>query len=198
MSKNIITISREYGSGGREIGQKLADLLEYKFYDNKLLELASKQSGITQSHFEANDETRTNSLLYLLSTAYGQGGIPFDDELFFAQQKTIRSIAADGKCIIIGRCADYALRDNPHAVHIFIYADFNTRVQRAVDTYKIQTKHAEEYVKHIDKQRTSYYNYYSDTKWGKPQNYDLCIDSGKISSDNAVKLIYDYLKYANN
>lgn len=194
MSRKIITITRQYGSGGREIGEQLAKKLGIEFYDNKLLELASESSGIHQNHFQENDEKRTNSFLYLLSTTYGQGGIPFDDTLFFAQLNTIQKIASEQDCLIIGRCADYALRDFNNVINLYIGAPFEYRVKRAVEVYGIEQKHAESYVKRIDKQRTSYYNYYTDKRWGQPQNYQLCLDSSVLGIDGTVKLIEDFVK----
>lgn len=187
--KEIITISRQYASGGREIGQKLAEKIGAGFYDNKLLEEAAKGSGIHESHFVENDEKRTSSFLYLLSTTYGQGGVPFDDTLFFATLNAVQKIASEQSCVIIGRCADYALRDFDKVVNVFITAPMEYRIKRAVEVYGIAEKHAEDYVKRIDKQRTSYYNYYTDKRWGQPQNYHICIDSSALGIDGTV----DYL-----
>lgn len=194
MSRKIITITRQYGSGGREIGEQLAKKLGIEFYDNKLLELAAESSGIHKNHFHENDEKRTNSFLYLLSTTYGQGGIPFDDTLFFAQLNTIQKIASEQDCLIIGRCADYALRDFNNVINLYIGAPFEYRVKRAIEVYGIAEKHAENYVKRIDKQRTSYYNYYTDKRWGQPQNYQLCLDSSVLGIDDTVKFIEDFVK----
>ena len=194
MSRQIITITRQYGSGGREIGEQLAKALGIEVFDNKLLDIAAESSGIHRNHFEENDERRTNSFLYLLSTTYGQGGVPFDDTLFFAQHNTIRKIASEQPCVIMGRCADYALRDFTGVLNLFITAPFETRVKRAVEVYGIEQKHAENYVKRIDKQRISYYNYYTDKRWGQPQNYQLCIDSSVLGIEGSVKLIEDFVK----
>lgn len=193
MANRIITITRQYGSGGREIGQKLAERLGIEFYDNKLLDIAAGDSGIHKNHFEQNDERRTNSFLYLLSTTYGQGGVPFDDTLFFAQLNAIQKIASEQSCVIIGRCADYALRDFNNVANLFISAPFEDRVKRAVEVYNIDEKHAADYVKRIDKQRTSYYNYYADKRWGSPQNYQLCLDSSALGIDGSVDIIADFL-----
>lgn len=192
-NNKVITITRQYASGGREIGQKLAEQLGIEFYDNKLLEVAAKDSGIHQSHFEENDERRTNSFLYMLSTTYGQGGAPFDDTLFFAQLNAIQKIASEKPCVIIGRCADYALRDFKGVVNIFISAPLEIRIKRAIEVYGIEEKHAESYVKRIDKQRTSYYNYYTDKRWGTPQNYQLCVDSSALGIDGTVNLLKQFL-----
>lgn len=192
MANRIITITRQYGSGGREVGQKLADAMGVEFYDNKLLEVAAGNSGIHKSHFEENDEKRSNSFLYLLSTTYGQGGVPFDDALFFAQLEAIRKIASEESCVIIGRCADYALRDFTKVLNVFISAPLELRVKRAIEVYDIAEKHAEDYVKRIDKQRTSYYNYYTDKRWGQPQNYQICLDSSALGIDGTVAMLKQF------
>ena len=187
--RKIITISRQYASGGREIGKKLAEMLGTSYYDHELLEEAAKGSGIHQSHFVENDEKRTNSFLYLLSTTYGQGGVPFDDSLFFATVNAVRKIASEEDCVIIGRCADYALRDFQKVLNVFITAPLDVRVKRAVEVYGIAEKHAEDYVKRIDKQRISYYNYYTDKRWGQPQNYQICLDSSALGIDGTAEML---------
>ncbi len=192
-SKKIVTITRQYASGGREIGMKLAEKIGAEFFDKKLLEEAAKTSGIHQSHFEENDEKRTGSFLYLLSTTYGQNGVPFDDTLFFAQLNAIQKIASEKSCVIIGRCADYALRDFDHVAHILISAPIEWRIKRAVEVYGIDAKKAPDYVKRIDKQRIAYYNYYTDKRWGIPQNYHICLDSSALGIDGTVDLLKDFL-----
>lgn len=194
MANKVITISRQYGSGGREIGERLSEALGVEFFDNKLLEVAAKDSGIHQSHFEENDEKRSNSLLYLLSTTYGQGGVPFDDSLFFAKLEAIRKIASEQSCVIMGRCSDYALKDFSNVLNVFISAPFEARVKRAEEVYGITAKHSADYVKRIDKQRTSYYNYYTDKRWGQPQNYHLCIDSTALGIEGTTAAI---IRFAN-
>ncbi len=192
MANKIITVSRQYGSGGREVGQKLAEALGVEFFDNKLLETAAENSGIHHSHFVENDEKRSNSFLYLLSTTYSQGGVPFDDTLFFAQLEAIQKIASEQSCVIIGRCADYALRDFSNVLNVFISAPFEARVKRAVEVYGIAEKHAADYVKRIDKQRTSYYNYYADKRWGQPQNYQICLDSSALGIDKTAEFLKSF------
>ena len=194
MAKKIITITRQYGSGGREIGETLAKRLGVSFWDNKLLDVAAKDSGIHKTHFEESDERRTNSFLYLLSTTYGQGGVPFDDALFFAQLNAIQKIASKESCLIIGRCADYALRDFNNVVNIYITAPLEDRINRAINAYGIGEKHAAEYVKRMEKQRISYYNDYTDKRWGVPENYELCLDSSALGIEGSVDLLEDFIK----
>lgn len=194
MAKRIITITRQYGSGGREIGEKLAKRLGVEFFDNKLLDVAAKDSGIHKTHFEESDERRTNSFLYLLSTTYGQGGVPFDDALFFAQLNAIQKIATRESCVIIGRCADYALRDFKNVLNIYITAPLEDRIKRAINAYGIAEKHAPKYVERMDKQRMSYYNYYTDKRWGTAENFEICLDSSALGIDGSVDLLEDFVK----
>ena len=196
--KTIITIGRQYGSGGREIGEKLAKQLNIPFYDSKLLEIAAKESGISQEFFENNDEKPVNSLLYILSNTYSDDNLPFNHKLFLAQFDAIKKIAEQGGCVIVGRCADYALRENPDCINLFIHADLQIRKQRAIEKYGIEEKRANEVVIRKDKQRASYYNFYTPNKWGHADNYDLVIDSGKIGIDNAVEIIKKYIELKNS
>ena len=179
MTKSIITIGRQYGSGGREIGKKLADQLGIPFYDNELLDIAAKKSGICEELFQTNDEKPTSSLLYsLVMGSYGGDSLPFNHKIFLAQFDAIRSIADEGPCVIIGRCGDYALEDYPNLINIFIHADLKLRVKRAIENYGIESGKAEDFVLKTDKKRASYYNFYSSRKWGNLDNYDLTVDSG--------------------
>ena len=195
--KTIITISRQNGSGGHEIGQRLAKELGIPFYDKELIEMAAKRSGMSQEILESIDEDATNSLLYSLSTGAflmgnrfaPTGDVPLNDKLFFVQFDIIRQAAQDGSCVVVGRCADYVLRDNPDALHVFVHAPMEKRVERISQKYNLSPAKAKERIVRTDKRRISYYNYYSDTKWGAIQNYDLCIDSGTLGVDNAVELL---------
>ena len=171
----------------------LAKRLGVEFFDNKLLDVAAKDSGIHKTHFEESDERRTNSFLYLLSTTYGQGGVPFDDALFFAQLNAIQKIATQESCVIIGRCADYALRDFKNVLNIYITAPLEDRIQRAINAYGIAEKHAPKYVERMDKQRMSYYNYYTDKRWGTAENFEICLDSSALGIDGSVDLLEDFV-----
>ena len=195
MTKSIITIGRQYGSGGREIGKKLADQLGIPFYDNELLDIAAKKSGICEELFETNDEKPTSSLLYsLVMGSYGGDSLPFNHKIFLAQFDAIRSIADEGPCVIIGRCGDYALEDYPNLINIFIHADLKLRVKRAIENYGIESGKAEDFVLKTDKKRASYYNFYSSRKWGNLDNYDLTVDSGFLGIDNTVELIKKFIE----
>lgn len=193
----IITISRQYGSGGREIGEKLAKILGIPFYDNELITRAAKESGFAESVFERAEEKATNSLLYSIAMgmgAYGSQDIGFsnlslDDRIYLAQSDVIRKIAAEGPCVIVGRCADYILKDNPRVVNVFIWADIKSRVERATTKYNMPVTKAQENILKIDKRRANYYNYHATEKWGKAENYHLSIKSDFIGIDNAVEII---------
>lgn len=189
MPKTIITIGRQYGSGGREIGEKVATALGIPFYDNQLLEVAAKESGINKEFFEENDEKPVSSLLYILSNTYSDDNLPFNHKLFLAQFEAVKNLAAEGSCVIVGRCADYALKDNPNCLNVFIHASMESRIKRSTEIYSIPLKRAEEYIIKIDKQRSSYYNFYTCRKWGRVENYDLSVDSSVFGIEKSVDLI---------
>ncbi|WP_455716523.1 cytidylate kinase-like family protein [Anaerosporobacter sp.] len=198
----IITISRQYGSGGREIGEKLAKKLGIPFYDNELITRAAKESGFTESVFERAESKATNSLLYSIAmgmSAYGSQDLGFnnlslDERIYLAQAEVIRKVATEGSCVIVGRCADYILKENPNVVNVFVWADINSRVERATTMYNMPTKKAEENILKIDKRRANYYNYHANEKWGKAENYHLSIKSDYVGIDNAVEVIKLYVE----
>ena len=195
--KTIITIGRQYGSGGHEIGKKLAGRMGIPFYDRELLEAAAKDSGIRQELIENYDEMPTNSLLYSLSMgAYSLGSpgtaymnLPIHHKIFLAQLNAIKKISEQGGCVIVGRCADYALADYPHCVNVFVYAGEEARIRRITALHGLTRKEAADAIARIDKKRASYYNFYSNKKWSAADSYHLCVDSGAIGVDNAVEII---------
>ena len=198
----VITIGRQFGSGGRKVGRLLAEKLDIPYYDKELLAEAAKDSGICQEIFENHDEKPTRSLLFSLVTGmqmHGDPGsmymdMPLNHKIFLAQFDAIRRIASEGPCVIVGRCADYVLRDKPNAVSVFVKADIRQRVERAVSLYGVDPARAEETVRKADKQRASYYNYYATATWGDVNNYDLCVDTGKLGIEGTVELIEQYLR----
>ena len=200
--RTIITISREFGSGGREIGKKLAEQLGIDFYDKELLEIASKESGITQELFVKHDETYTNSFLYSLVmgsypiTPDGRINpeLPLNQKIFLAQFDTIRSLAEKGPCVIVGRCADYVLRNRENVVNFFITANMAHKRRRILERYDIEKSKVEDFIRKTDKRRANYYNYYTDMKWGEARNYDLCINSSKTGTDGAVSILKAYVE----
>lgn len=198
----IITIGRQFGSAGREIGEKLAEKLGIKCYDKEIIKLASKESGLCTEILENNDERPTSSFLYnLVMDTYSFGltnnsyvDMPLSHKVFLAQFETIKKIASEGSCVIVGRCADYALADFDNCVNVFIYGDMENRIKRVQQKYKVSDKETKDIIIKKDKQRASYYNYYSTKKWGKVETYDLCIDSFILGVDGTVDLLAQYVK----
>ena len=202
----VITMSREFGSGGREVGKKLADRLGIPFYDKELLEIASKESGICRELFDRNDEAYTNSFLYSLVVGnypVGSDGriepeMPINQRIFLAQFDTIKHIASQGPCVIVGRCADYVLKSEENVVNFFINGNKAEKKRRILERYDIEKNKVEDFIKKTDKRRASYYNYYTDMKWGEPKNFDLCINTSKTGIDGAVELMLAYLDIRQN
>lgn len=201
MDRFIITIGRQFGSGGRAVGEKLAKKLDISFYDKELISLAAKESGISPEVFDNVDEKAANSLLYSLSMGLynfgsgfsAMGDLPVNDKLYLLQHQIIKDIAEKENCVFVGRCADYVLRDNPNCVNIFIYADMEYRKQEAVKKHGIDENRAEHIITKTDKSRANYYSFYSGQKWGMAENYDLCINSAKLDEDCIVELIISYI-----
>ncbi|MBR7007769.1 MAG: cytidylate kinase-like family protein [Ruminococcus sp.] len=198
---SVITISREFGSGGREIGKRLSEKLDVPFYDKELLELASKESGICRELFDRNDEAYTNSFLYsLVMGSYpvsADGRIspemPMNQRIFLAQFDTIKNIAKQGPCVIVGRCADYVLKNEKNVINFFITGNTAEKKRRILERYDIEKNKVEDFIKKTDKRRASYYNYYTDMKWGEARNFDLCINTSKTGIDGAVELMTAYI-----
>ncbi len=203
--KKVITISRQYGSGGREIGKKLAEKLGIPFYDNELIERAAKESGFSTAAFENAENKATNSLLYSIAmgmNAYGNQELGFthlslDDRIYLAQSEVIRKVAQEGPCVIVGRCADYVLKDMPDVVSIFIWASLDFRIKRSIENDNLSEVKPEEHILKIDKRRANYYNYHANEKWGKAENYHLSIRSDSIGIDNCVDCIKAYVEHSN-
>lgn len=200
--KSVITIGRQYGSGGREIGSKLAAELGIKYYDKELLERAAKESGLCQELFENHDEKPTNSFLYsLVMDTYSMGysspaftEMPINHKIFLAQFNTIKNIAMEGPCVMVGRCADYALADFPNLISVFIHANMDVKVKRIAEKYNLTESKAKETIIKTDKRRASYYNYYSSKRWGETTGYNLCVDSSALGIDNTVQLLKNYIE----
>jgi cytidylate kinase len=198
--KHIVTISRQFASGGRAIGEQLADRLGVKCYDKELISIAAKESGIDPEVFNEVDEKAANSLLYSLSMglysfggSYGSGQLPVNDKLYLLQHRIIRDIADQGPCVFVGRCADYVLKDRSDVVNIFICADMDYRIKRAVEQKEVKENKAEQVIIKTDKSRANYYNFYSGKKWGVSDNYDLCINRTGLSDSQVVSIIESYL-----
>lgn len=204
-NKYVITIGRQFGSGGRAIAQKLAERLNINFYDKELISIAAKKSGVNAEVFKNIDEKATNSLLYSLSMGLfsyssgplAMGDLPVNDKLYLLQHDVIKEIASNEPCVIVGRCADYILKENAHTISVFIHANMEYRKKRAVVVHNIDEKKAETIINKTDKTRANYYSFYTGQKWGHTQNYDLCIDSSKLSDDQIVDLICAYIDIKN-
>lgn len=198
----IITIGRQFGSAGREIGEKVAKKLNIPFYDKELLSRAAKESGFCEEMLNTHDERPTNSFLYnLVMDTYSFGynssafvDMPISHKVFLAQFDTIKKIAAEGPCVIVGRCADYALSDYENCVHVFIHGDEDVKVKRIMEKYDLKEKAAKDMINKKDKQRQSYYNYYSSKKWGRSDTYDLSINSSKLGIEGTANLIIQYVE----
>ncbi len=201
-TNSVITIGRQFGSGGRYVGRLLAEKLDIPFYDKELLTEASKESGICEEIFEDHDEKPTRSLLFSLVTGVQMHAdassmymdMPLNHKIFLAQFDAIRKIASQGPCVIVGRCADYVLRDVPNEISFFVKADMNSRVARAVRYYGVDPQKAEETLRKADKQRANYYNYYATATWGDVNNYDLCVDTGAVGVEGAVDVMVRFIE----
>lgn len=192
MDNLIITIGRQYGSGGREIGKALAKSLNIPCYDKELLAVVAQESGFSEAILESYDEKSVNSFYYFQTGMYSATQLPLHHQLFIAQLNTIKEIAEKESCVFIGRCADYVLSEHTNCVNIFVHADKESRIKRAVEQYGIRERDAKKTVSKIDKQREAYYNFYSTKKWGDVLNYHLSLDS-VIGIENTVKLIENYI-----
>ena len=202
----IITIGREFGSAGREIGEMLAKKLGIPCYDKELLKRAAEESGLCTEIFENHDERPTSSFLYNLvmdtySFGYSQStyvDMPISHKVFLAQFDAIKKIASEGPCIIIGRCADYALSEYENCIHIFIHADLEDRIKRIMKRLDLSYDKAKELIQKKDKQRANYYNYYSSKKWGVAESYNLSIDSSVLKEEGTVDMILKFIEAFEN
>lgn len=193
----IITISRAFGSNGREIGKQVAEKLNIKWYDKDLMKRAAEESGLCTEIFENHDEKPTSSFLYnLVMDTYSFGyssstyiDMPIGHKVFLAQFDAIKKIADEGPCVIIGRCADYALAERENVLNIFIYSDIESRIKHIMERYDLSEDKAKDMINKKDKQRSNYYNFYSNKKWGRAESYDMCIDSSVLGIDGTANLI---------
>lgn len=192
----IITISRQFGAGGTEIGRRVAKLLDIPFYDNEIIELASQESHFDPKLFRRVEETTaTNSFLYAINRL-GAGSaysMPISDQLYSIQSSIIRTIADQTPAVIVGRCADDVLDGYTDTVHIFVQAGAESRIARTMERLTLTESRAKAYVKQIDKSRAAYHNFYSDRTWGRRENYDLIINSDGLSFDAAAEMIKTYV-----
>ena len=198
-SKAIITIGRDYCSGGHDIGSLLAQKLNVPFYDKEILTRAAKASGICEELFVSNDEKSTPSYLFSLfpsTEPYAAGGsveIPLNHRIFLAQFEAIAKIALEGPCVMVGRCANYVLKAQPNLVSVFMYASVNARVERIMRVENLTHAQAKERVRKVDKQRQGYYNFFADGNWGHRSNYHLMLDTTGVAHEALVESIIAYI-----
>ena len=199
----IITIGRQFGSGGREIGKRLADLFGIAYYDKELIKLASEESGLCKEFFEKADEKASQSIIGgLFGTRFpfiSDGAIPYgsclsNDALFKIQSDVIRELAEKQSCLFVGRCADYILRDHPRCVNIFVSASKEARIERLMHIHHISTEAAEELMEKADKKRSAYYNYYTNKTWGMASSYNFSIDVSVLGIDETVEFMKSFIE----
>ncbi len=194
MSKKVITISREFGSGGRTIAKAVAERLGYAFYDKALVELIARESGYSQEFVErrGEDATSTSSFLFNLARS-GSAGVDgyadISDKLYVIQHNIIKRLPDEGPCVIVGRCSDYILKDVPDALHVYIYADTKFKANRIVTLYGERDDAPEKRLDEKDKKRKVYYKNYTGRIWGMSSNYDICLNSGKLGIDSCAGII---------
>ena len=195
-SNYVITISREFGSGGREIGRLLAEQLHFHYYDSELISLAAKESGYTPEYVEKNEQSLKNPILHDFFAWYSgpldESERPKAEQLFHKESEVILSLAQKESCVIVGRCADYALAENPNCINVFIHADKEFRTKRVAAELQVNESKAKDAIQKKDKQRASYYNYYTSKKWGDSRSYHLTLDSSALGIDKCVEMILQY------
>lgn len=198
-----LTLGRQFGSGGRKIARKVADMLGIEFYDKNLIAIAAKESGLSENLFDGIDEKPTNSLLYSLvmglqsdrsSSFYRYGDILNSDTIFRIQSQVIEDLVSDKSCVVVGRCSDYVLRNKKNVLNIFIHADEEFKLERVMRIYKQSEKEALETMKKTDKKRSNYYNFYTNQEWGNALNYHLSLNSAALGIDDSAKFICDFVK----
>lgn len=201
--KLIITIARQFGSGGREIGEKIAKILDIPCYDKELIKDAAAKGNLNADVLKTTDESAANSLLYTLAMGsnYLSAGarfgfnMPLNDKLFVLQSDIIKDYAKAGSCVIIGRCADYVLEGEEKLLRVFVYADTEYRRTRISERYPdIKSSQVMDIISKTDKRRASYYNFYTGNKWGAHENYDLAINSSTLGIEKSAKMIADFAK----
>lgn len=196
--KSVITISREFGSGGRSIGKQVAQELGYRFYDRELVNEVAKRSGFSPEFIEESGEyaSARNSLLFAIATAnqYTTNGLSMFDKLYIEQTRIIEELAAEGGCVIVGRCADYILRERKDCLHVFIHADMESRARHIAERYTGWSGSVEKRLADKDQKRRVYYKNYTGRSWGQAQNYDLCLNSGALGEAACTKIITEAAK----
>lgn len=203
MKKTIIAISRAYGAHGTVIGSRLAANLGIPLFDKKIIDLASEKSGLSPDYIGKLEENITGSFLFNLAAgSYNMHGIhtgydiPMSYTAFSAQAHVIQEIARKGSAVIIGRCSDYLLRDDPDCLKVFLYADYGDRLRQCKEEYKLDDKAAEQQLRKLDRGRQNYYKNFTGENWGQAQGHDLSVNVSRVGADGAVNIIMEFLKAA--
>ena len=202
-----ITIARQYGSGGRRVGEKLAELLGFRYVDRELITVAAKKSGLAPEVLSRADEKASGSLLYTLAMGsnlyglhahngptFGHLEMPINDKLFIVQSDVIKEMANETSCVFVGRCADYVLSDHPGRVSVFLYASDEVRIKRIAEEHGLTDKEAAEAIAKTDKRRMNYYSFYTGGVWGRYENYNLMLDTSVLGVDKTAEVIAEYVK----
>lgn len=200
MSKMVITISRQFGSGGAEIAEKIAENLGIEFFDKDKLRTFAERNGVSREVFERIDQQATNSFLYSLAMSSYSGhaanvnDVMMSDKLYLMQAEEIKRVAVENDCVIVGRAADDILGQGIDHTSIFIGGDYDWRLARVMEKMSLSENHARSLIKKTDKKRASYYNFYTNRVWGEARNYELCIDSSVLGIEDTAKFLTEFVK----
>ena len=187
----VITISREYGSGGRYVGKLVADKLGIKLYDKEFIEKIARETGLSEEYIENNEQKR--NVLSNFNNGY-YSGLTNSDELFLKESKLIKEVSTKESCVIIGRCADFILKDEKNVIKVFVYSNMKDKIKRATEIYGFNKEKAEKEITRIDKLRANHYKYYTEKDWNNPSNYDICINSDSLGVEKSADLICEMIK----
>ncbi|MDO5571346.1 MAG: cytidylate kinase-like family protein [Bacteroidales bacterium] len=191
----VITIGRQFGSGGRAIGKKLSSLLNIAYYDKELIKEASKRSGVSMDFLEKADEKAPNFLDYALIGSFGNENVLSNGNFYVLQSNVITSIAEERSCVIVGRSADYILRSHPNCINLFIQAPIDYRIQRVCERLQLSKDDAREMIEKQDKSRQKYYDFYTEKEWGTAASYDLCIDSSIMGVHGTALFLKNFIDH---
>ena len=195
MRYKVITISREFGSGGRTVGKQLAEKLGIPCYDREIIEKVAEESGYDKQYIEETGEYTKGGILNTIFQSRSYGYSPSNEDIIWKiQAELIRKLAREGPCVIVGRCADYILRDDPEVLRVFIHASMEFRAKRIVEEYGEREDSPQKRLRDKDKQRSAYYDYYTDMRFGDGRNYHLCLDSGELGIDKCVDILAGVVK----
>ncbi len=198
--KAIITVGREYGSGGHDVARLLADRLGVPFFDKEIITLAARQSGICEELFEHHDEKNVPSYLFSLAGSAADASpaasaeLPLNHRIFMAQFEAITHVAMQGPCVIVGRCGNYVLRGLPQVVNVFVYGDVEARIHRIMQVETLAYDQAKERVRKVDKQRQGYYNFFADGNWGHRSNYHMMVNSSGVTHEAVADAILAFIR----